>query len=182
MEKTQKLPSLKDSRLKIAKAAELIGLAVKDMLSGTTGQIAESIKKDTRVISDRMLKLEAAMENIPEIPTLADLVHHYEGSKAFYEGTEFWGQCLLFVPGVIAVQRVHMKKDYEVTRHIHAELECGIVEKGSFHVKVNGDEYIAGTGDVVSFPSNKPHSGTILEDCTVVFVTMPPAEGYPDGR
>jgi len=126
-------------------------------------------------------KLRQLTKELPEVPTLDSLVQEYQSNRAYYDGDKFWGEALLYIPQVIAVQRVFMATNYQVPKHKH-ELpvwEFGIIEKGmvQLHYKDEVKNYL--TDDVMVFEPEQSHWGTIIEDCTMVFATIPPGKGYP---
>ena len=133
----------------------------------------------TSEISENIEKLKTLTKKLNGAPTLNGLVDHYEIDKAIYEKDKFWGVKLLFVPNEVAVQRTFMKKGLKVLPHKHIELEVGIVLSGTFKLNYKGETSLVKTGEVVIIESNQKHSGTILEDTEMVFVSMPPAKGYP---
>jgi len=88
----------------------------------------------------------------------------------------------LFNQPKVSVQRVFMSKATEFPNHFHASIEYGIVYEGRMEVLSKGEVKIYSAGECMIFQPDQEHSGIALEDCWVVFVAIPAAEGYPDGK
>ena len=130
--------------------------------------------------NDNMEKLRILTEDLP--PLLSSFAE--EGSsrrqgvvKYDIEGTAL-GFALKKSDG-IAIQVVFMSKGTTFPEHQHAEPEWVLVYQGAFQLK-DKEGTIIGVGDCVKFSPEDPHSGTALEDCWFVAITIPEGEGYPD--
>ena len=133
-------------------------------------------------MSESLVRLRKLTE---ELPTLLDFVERENGNFIQYspasDGT-FLGFGL-YKEKDVAVQKVFMSKGTEIAEHKHTETECGIIYKGKAKINYNGKESkLLEKGDSVIFKPNEPHSGIILEDTWMIFITVPAEEGYPDDR
>ena len=140
--------------------------------------IDNSIPK-SNFTSTNLKVLKDLTEKLHGTPTLAELVDHYKDKKVVYEEGKFWGECLSFIEGEVAIQRTWVKKGYRVPEHRHPGIEIGLVEEGAFEMVVEGRKLVFKSGDVFYFKSNEKHKGTMLEDSIFILISVPPAKGYP---
>ena len=89
----------------------------------------------------------------------------------------------VFNDGNIAIQRAFMSKDGVFPIHKHEELEILIVYSGKLEVSFHEtkDKLIKAPG-IVYFNPGEVHCVRALEDSWMIGLTIPTAEGYPDGR
>lgn len=86
---------------------------------------------------------------------------------------------LLNIPDDVAVQHIVMPPG-EFKRHSHPiSREYGIVHRGRVVVQINGKERGLSRGDYIVFEPGTPHGGEVLEECHMIFTTIPPDKGYP---
>lgn len=86
----------------------------------------------------------------------------------------------------IAALVIFMPAGHKFPWHTHDEHEIGIVfagkEKGKdglIRVNIDGSEYEIGVGDSVDFRPGVLHSGLVIRDTWMLFVTVPADPGYP---
>lgn len=83
----------------------------------------------------------------------------------------------------IAILRCFMTVGSTFERHHHKSHEYGIVYQGAAEFEINGTTKRVYVGDYVYFPPGVPHKvKKIIKDCKMVFISVPPAKGYPDAR
>ena len=152
---------------------------LKERLEFTRKMLSRLIWDEENRIKPSPENLQRLKELTEQLPTLNNFVENYENDRVVYEKNKFWGKNLLYIPDIVAVQEVFMAKDYEVPEHKHPEYEMGIVRKGSFilHYRNKDVKYVE--GDVILLDGEEAHSGVMLEDTEMIFVTMPPSKGYP---
>jgi quercetin dioxygenase-like cupin family protein len=121
------------------------------------------------------------MEN-KNLETLESLIKS-QNNNVMYECKN--GKCIginLYSEPDVGVMRLYMTKGAEFPEHIHEkEKEIGVVYSGKFLVRKRGKVYKYGIGDHFYFEKGEAHSGKALEDCWVVFISVPVAGGYPSG-
>jgi len=93
------------------------------------------------------------------------------------DGTAHGIRCLN-LPG--EVERVFMSKGTTFIPHAHENWEYGVVYKGKLVLHGNnGEDEEINKNDWVVFRPGEKHSGTMLEDTWMFFISIPPDEGYP---
>ena len=121
------------------------------------------------------------MEN-NNLDTLEKLIKSGNG-ETVYECEN--GKCVginLYSEPDVGVMRIYMSKGTEFPKHRHEhEKELGIVYSGKLLIRRGGQVYRLGIGDHFYFLPGEPHSAKALDDCWVIFITVPKAGGYPSG-
>jgi len=121
------------------------------------------------------------MEN-KNLETLEKLIKSGNG-KTTYDCAN--GKCIglsLFDEPDVGVMRMYMSKGTEFPEHTHEDAkEIGVVYSGRFLLKRGGKVYKYGIGDHFYCEKGEPHSGKALEDCWIIFISVPKAGGYPRG-
>lgn len=148
------------------------------------GSVCEigSVKKD----------LEALEEYTKHLPSIKDLVSPAAHPQSGYQqydiiGGKAFGFNLLNI-GTVAVQRLEVSKGAIFPDHKHTcrrggpVVEYGVVFEGQIRVKnlTTGEEDIFGPGDLVILKPGEIHSGEAITDVSLINITVPAAEGYPE--
>jgi len=66
----------------------------------------------------------------------------------------------------------------ELPMHSHEHEQVSNVTNGQFEFNLDGEVKILEPGDVVLIPSNTPHSGKAITDCTIIDTFFPIREDY----
>lgn len=135
---------------------------------------------------------EALEEYTKHLPTFQELVSPAALPQSGWQqydivGGKAFGFNLLNI-GKVAVQRVEMPKGSTFPDHKHTcrrggpVVEYGVVFEGEIRVKnlTTGKEQILGPGDLVSLKPGEIHSGEAITDVSLINITVPAAEGYPE--
>jgi quercetin dioxygenase-like cupin family protein len=124
---------------------------------------------------------------VNSLPNLNDLLVNSSFGKAEYKTTTSDGKLssakavsLLSEPAV-AVMRFRMDKGESIEAHQHKESEAIFVVNGSFETFINGTKRIVKKGQVVYYAPEDEHYGTVIEDLDCLCVSIPKADGYPNG-
>jgi quercetin dioxygenase-like cupin family protein len=125
-------------------------------------------------------KLRELTKDLSEIPTLGFFVKEITDDGVIYEKDNLWGIKICNIPNVLAAQKIYMTKGYTMPVHRHEELEIGIIKRGKIRVDINSKSKVFNADDVVYLLSNQSHSVTALENVEAIFITVPPAEGFPE--
>lgn len=115
-------------------------------------------------------------------PRLNGLVGSGGGNFVEYEmeNGKGFGIGILNIADKIAVQRVYMPKGSTFPAHYHNQMEIVICYEGRYTLYLDGQEHDCLPGSVKYFLPNQPHSGLMLENTSIISISIPPAEGYPD--
>jgi len=142
-------------------------------------------KRDRRkLVREKSKALEELRKLTESLTTLPEMIVYTHDCGVEYQPVgdgEITGYYLFNKPEV-SVQRVFMAKGTKFPNHFHPSIEYGVVYKGKMEVLVDGKVKVYSTGDCMIFQSNQEHSGKAIEDCWVVFIAVPAAEGYPNGK
>lgn len=82
----------------------------------------------------------------------------------------------------ITLAQFMFKRGAKVKRHAHTNEQFSIILTGRLRFRINNEEYIAETGDVVHVPSNMEHEVEALEDSIVIDVYSPIREDWLKGE
>lgn len=132
----------------------------------------------------RGLIMSDNLEELHRIHTrLNGLVSMNSGDCIEYDvpGTAI-GFKLLHEADRIAVQRRLMTVGTDFPDHHHEVDEWAFLYRGRMTLRYCGVEEEVVAPAFKHFAANHQHGGVVLEEAWVVFVTMPPAKGYPDGK
>ena len=66
----------------------------------------------------------------------------------------------------------------ELPKHSHPHEQVSVVTSGKFEMTLDGEKRQLEPGMVAEIPSNIPHSGKALTDCTIMDVFYPIREDY----
>jgi len=66
----------------------------------------------------------------------------------------------------------------ELPLHSHEHEQVSNVTEGKFEFNLDGEVRVLEPGDVVVIPSNTPHSGKAVTDCTIIDTFNPVREDY----
>jgi quercetin dioxygenase-like cupin family protein len=130
--------------------------------------------------SNNLTELRKLTPKLSEIPTLGPFVQEKTEDGVIYEKDKFWGIKICHIPNVLAAQKIYMKKGTFLDLHRHEELEIGIIKRGVIRFTIDNKVNVFGPDEVVYLLSNQLHSAMALENVEAIFVTIPPAEGFPD--
>jgi len=96
------------------------------------------------------------------------------------EGGTSFGWNLLNI-GEVAVQRNFMSKGTTFPGHTHPSNEWVVVSKGKLQFTIDHEQQdVVYIGQCQFLPANCFHSAYALEDTSIIGITVPAAEGYPD--
>ena len=134
-------------------------------------------------MSDSLKRLRELTHKLPHSP-LIDFVEsagNFMVSYAVDDGT-CSGVGLLNREN-IAVQVCEISKGAEFPKHFHEAVEILIVISGELCIKYVGSEKMSTVKDREShtIPQGVLHSVVAVEETVLIGITMPRAEGYPDG-
>ena len=65
--------------------------------------------------------------------------------------------------------------------HQHFEVEHLIIESGVLEIEKNGDKTVITRGEHIRIDPSTPHTARAITRVVGYGITVPPAEGYPDG-
>ncbi len=78
----------------------------------------------------------------------------------------------------ITISYVDIEKDATLSEHRHENEQIVNMIQGEYELTVDGKSHHLRPGDVLVIPSNVPHSGRAITDCTIYDVFQPPREDY----
>jgi unsaturated pyranuronate lyase len=82
----------------------------------------------------------------------------------------------------ITVARFELKRGGVVARHSHENEQVSCVLSGKLKFKVNGQELLVGSGEVLQIPSWVEHEVEVVEDTVVIDVFSPVRQDWIDKR
>lgn len=129
-----------------------------------------------------MTNLEKLREITNKLPPFSNMI--MTRSKGCLELEMTKGYCFgwnLIKTPEIAVDRWFNSCGSEFPRHIHASKEWIIVYEGEIHLTVVDKLQKFLPGQYILMEPGTPHSAYFPQDCSYITVTMPPAEGFPNG-
>jgi hypothetical protein len=132
-------------------------------------------KFSTTIPESNLQKLEELTQRLP----LADFVAARKSNIVDYKVEN--GTCIgfgIFVSEDVAVQKAFASKGTLFPKHVHLETEYIIVVTGCMEAK--GKKF--GANSVCVFDPGEEHSAFFAEDTWMVCITIPPSDGYPNGR
>jgi len=80
----------------------------------------------------------------------------------------------------MTVAQFELKRDGVVPRHSHDQEQFTCVVSGRLKFVMNGQEIVAGPGEVVQIPGSVPHEVHVLEDARVMDVFSPIRQDWID--
>jgi len=95
------------------------------------------------------------------------------------KGGKCFGNELLVRRDRIAVQDVFFAAGTAFPIHDHEVREWGIVYEGVLEITCGDATVALGRGELMYFEPGETHAAYALENCSVLFVTIPPDPGYP---
>ncbi len=81
----------------------------------------------------------------------------------------------------MTIARLDLRKGATVPEHHHVHEQISIVEKGALKFFIHGGEQIVRAGEILTIPSNAPHSVEVLEDSVVLDVFSPSRDDWRRG-
>ncbi|MBI4747197.1 MAG: cupin domain-containing protein [Acidobacteria bacterium] len=72
------------------------------------------------------------------------------------------------------------QEGFIVPKHKHESEQISMIQCGSWHFNVAGNEFVAKAGDVVHIPAGWEHSAVALETTTVIEIFTPPRRDWSD--
>lgn len=128
-------------------------------------------------------RLKKLTEELPEIPTLKQIVHNPGNIRSYIEYEVDNGTSIgfgLLSQQEVAVQKLFLSSGSEFPPHKHdVEKEYGIIFEGEVEVDIEGQKQILKKGDCVEFCCNKTHSARAITDTWLIAVAIPAIQGYP---
>ena len=129
---------------------------------------------------DTLDRLCEITKNLPPVPLEEFRV--VDAFKTFYEfstGTAS-SQNVYSTPD-IAIAKTFIPKGVAFEPHVHTSItEWVIVLSGMLKVYREGFTDTLVKYESLQIPANKPHSALALEDTTIIAITVPKDEGYPE--
>lgn len=126
-------------------------------------------------------KLEEITPNLPEVPLLTDFkkIENLVTSYEFKDGVAI-SQNLYNTPD-IAIAKTFIPKGTTFEEHIHyVSGEWVIILEGALKMFFDGKEQLLNKHDCVMVIANKPHCAIAVEDTTIIAITIPRDDGWPD--
>lgn len=81
----------------------------------------------------------------------------------------------------VMVARLELSKDCVVPLHHHVNEQISMVMQGLLKFELEGQELVAGAGEVLVIPSNVPHRVVAIEDSVAIDVFSPIRQDWLDG-
>jgi quercetin dioxygenase-like cupin family protein len=132
------------------------------------------MEKKLKQVSKELERLIAMTPSLPP-PTIVLGKQYYETDA----GGRVSAKGLMKEPGV-AIQNAHFKNDETFIEHGHEMLEILIVWQGEGVLTMGGKDIKMVPGSCVSIPAKTPHSFVAIKGTSVIGVTIPAEEAYPD--
>jgi quercetin dioxygenase-like cupin family protein len=149
-------------------------------------------------------QIQLMAKNLPPVHLLTQLVNNENTISYAVKDGDCFG-IGLFNDTQVAVQRSYMSKGATFPNHNHREREYIVVYSGSVRFAVEpkalfmksdksgtqilGRDYnsapievVLNVGDAIAFPAGVSHAVEALEDTWMIAITIPAAEGFPDGQ
>jgi quercetin dioxygenase-like cupin family protein len=79
------------------------------------------------------------------------------------------------------IAHVYLKKGGLVPVHSHVSEQITYVLQGALKFRIEGEEYVVSTGQVLVIPPNVPHEAVALEDTLDVDIFSPIRQDWLDG-
>lgn len=130
-------------------------------------------------------KLKELTETLPKLPLLEELVERH--SKEYAEFSVDEGGPIIslncYKSSSVAIVRVFAEQHTKMKFHTQAEYEYILVYQGQIQVTFeSGEVFKLKKSDFLSIPPNMGHRAEWLENSWFIAITIPAAEGYPDGK
>ena len=134
-------------------------------------------------MENRIQKLKELTNNLPEIPTLSDIVTSVDKINHTVEYSDTYGNSTgrsLLDKEECAVQDLYISKGTPFPPHAHVdELEHIVVYSGKVEVVLKDKTVTLNPGDHIKFNKKEVHSGVALEDSSMLAIAIPRIQGYP---
>ncbi len=131
---------------------------------------------DLRSNLDRIRKLTETVVPLIEIS-------HVDKNRVIYDVHQ--GECHgigLLKNEEVAVQNAYLGVDTILKNHEHEEVEVLIVYEGTLNIKMEDGDEVISTGEVIVIKPGFPHIAKSKTGCKLIAVTIPAANGYPNGE
>lgn len=126
-------------------------------------------------------KLEELTPKLPEVPSLVTF-KKTENNTTRYDFKD--GVALsesIYNTPEIAIAKTFIPKGTTFEEHIHQiSGEWVVILEGSLKVFFDDKEQLLNKHDCVVVIANKPHSAIAVEDTTLIAITIPRDDGWPD--
>lgn len=126
-------------------------------------------------------KLEELTPNLPLVPSLSDFkiikddVTNYklENGEATSES--------IYSTEEIAIAKFFIPKDGIFRTHVHSNSdEWLILLKGILEVAIEKDSTVLHKYDSIKITADKPHKAVAVENSTIIAITVPRDDGFPE--
>lgn len=128
-------------------------------------------------------KLKELTENLPEIPTLSELIHNPGNYRNYVEYKVDSGTCIgfgLLNQKEVSVQKLFLSKGTTFPSYAHnKEKEIWVLYEGELSVTNNNKTRILIVGDIVGFNPGDLHEITAIKDTWLITTAIPSMDGYP---
>lgn len=128
---------------------------------------------------NKLKEITANLFNFPDLLANWNRKDHVQELK-MAQGTGF-GWNILFIPGILSVDKWFLSKDSVFEKHVHEEKEWIIVYSGNLHVihTKENKEFLLHKGESCYNNILQEHLVYTSEDTWCLTVTIPPAQGFP---
>jgi quercetin dioxygenase-like cupin family protein len=83
--------------------------------------------------------------------------------------------------GKIMIGQTLVKQGYQVPLHAHASEQITWVMRGAWRFEIDGKSVLVSANEMITIPSNMPHSAYAVEDLVAYDIFTPPREDWLSG-
>ena len=126
-------------------------------------------------------KLEQLTLELPQVPSLKDFKITEDGITTYRLENGVAISENIYSTVDVAIAKTHIPKGTTFNTHLHdMSGEWVIVLDGVLDATIESKTFTLGKYDSIKIDANKPHSAIAVEDTTIIAITVPRDEGYPE--